>query len=68
MEAVIRRVNRLAMRDLAPASPAIWRMKQLGEKDEQHVHTSGSTKQEIIVTSKETAKEIEKLKEKFDSE
>lgn len=34
---IISRINRLAIRDQAPATAAIWRMKQLGEKDEQHV-------------------------------
>lgn len=70
MDHIVARVNRMALDKIAPcpASPAIWRMKQLGERDEQHIHSTGSTKQEITVTSIEAAKEIEKLKEKFDSE
>jgi len=40
MEQIVRRVNRLAMKDQAPAAPAIWRMKQLGEKDQQFIDQS----------------------------
>jgi hypothetical protein len=68
MEAVIRRINRLAIKDIAPASAAIWRMKQLGERDEQHINQTGTMKQEITVTDSQTAKEIEDLKAKFESE
>lgn len=69
-DAIISRVNRLALKtiDPCPASPAIWRMKQLGERDEQHITQSGSMKQEITVTDKQTASEIEKMKERFDNE
>lgn len=65
---VIRRVNRLAINDLAPASPAIWRMKQLGERDEQHINQTGTTKTEITVNSKEAQKEVDDLIQKFESE
>lgn len=65
---VIRRVNKLAMKDLAPASPAIWRMKQLGERDEQHVNQTGSVTNNIIVSDAETAASIEAMKSKFDKE
>ncbi len=68
MEAIIRRINRLAIKDMAPASAAIWRMKQLGERDEQHINQNVTGKQEITVTDKQTAEEVEKLKEKFESE
>lgn len=67
-QAVIRRVNRLAMKDIAPASAAIWRMKQLGERDEQHINQNVTGKQEITVTDKQTAEEVERLKEKFENE
>lgn len=65
---VIRRINRLAMKDQAPASPAIWRMKQLGERDEQHINQTGDIKNTVIVSDSKTAKHIEGLKEKFDNE
>lgn len=65
---IIRRVNRLAIRDIAPASPAIWRMKQLGEREEQFINNSGSTKTEIVVNSKEASDELERLRNKFDAE
>jgi hypothetical protein len=68
MDHIVARVNKLAIKDLAPASPAIWRMKQLGERDEQHINQTGTMKQEITVTDKETAKEIEDLKAKFEAE
>lgn len=69
-EAIIRRVNCLALRDHAPASPAIWRMKQLGEKDQQFIdqHNTGTINQNISVTSKEDIEEIENLKDKFENE
>ncbi|MFA5194858.1 MAG: hypothetical protein WC401_03565 [Bacteroidales bacterium] len=67
-DVIISRINRLAIRDIAPASPAIFRMKNLGEIDEQHIVQKGSMKQEITVTSKEAAEELEKLKDKFDKE
>ena len=51
---IIRRVNKNALKNDFAASPAIWRMKQLGERDEQHINTSGSVKQEIVVTDKNT--------------
>jgi hypothetical protein len=67
---VIRRINRFALDKLTPcpASPAIWRMKQLGERDEQHINTTGTTKTEISVTSKEAQKEVDKLIKKFEDE
>lgn len=38
---VIRRINRRALEGDSHATAAIWRMKQLGEKDDKHVdHTS----------------------------
>jgi len=67
-DAIISRINRLALKDEAPAAPAIFRMKNLGERDEQHIAQSGSIKQEIIVTDAATAKEIEDLKAKFEGE
>lgn len=65
---IIRRVNKKALDQTYAASPAIWRMKQLGEKDEQHINTTGSTEQKIIVTDQKTVDEIKKLREKFDQE
>lgn len=67
---IIIRVNKLALDKMypVPASPAIWRMKQLGERDEQHISTTGTMQQKIVVADKETAKEIEKLKERFENE
>jgi hypothetical protein len=68
MNAVTRRINRLALKDQAPAAPAIWRMKQLGEKDEQTVKTEGTLKQEIVVSTPETKQALEDLKNKFENE
>lgn len=66
-QAIIKRINRNALWDNFEASPAIWRMKQLGEKDQQYIdqNVTGSTKSEIVVSSKETAEEIKKLKDRF---
>jgi len=68
MQAIIRRINRRALEDQSPASAAIWRMKQLGERDEQHINTTGTTRQVIEVQSEETRKKLEQLKNKFDNE
>lgn len=65
---IVSRVNRLALKDQAPAAPAIWRMKQLGEKDEQTVNSNVASKQEITVTTPDAAKALEDLKNKFDNE
>lgn len=68
--AIIRRINRLALEREKPvqASAAIWRMKQLGERDEQHINTNQTSKTEITVTSKEAQKELDNLIEKFEKE
>jgi hypothetical protein len=69
-DVIISRINRLAL-DVhvpCPASPAIWRMKQLGERDEQHIVQTGTMKQEVSVTSKEAQKEVDNLIKKFESE
>jgi len=68
MNAVTRRINRLAITDQAPAAPAIWRMKQLGEKDETTVTTKGSVTNKIIVSDAETEAAIQEMKDKFDKE
>ena len=65
---IIRRVNKKALDQTFAASPAIWRMKQLGERDEQHISTTGTQRQEIIVQDKNTIKELENLKQKFEEE
>lgn len=69
-EAIIRRVNRDALNKFtaSPASPAIWRMKQLGERDEQHINTTGNLNQNIVVTDAKAAEEIQRLKDKFENE
>lgn len=67
MQSVIRRINRMALKDESPASPSIWRMKQLGERDEQTINTN-QTKQEIIVSSKEQKNTIDELFKKLDDE
>jgi len=68
MDHIVSRVNRLAIKDQAPAAPAIWRMKQLGEKDEQHVNSNITAKNEITVIDPETAKAIEEMRRKFEEE
>jgi hypothetical protein len=65
---VIRRINKNALKNKFAAAPAIWRMKQLGERDEQHITTFENVKQEVIVSDKKTKKELEELKRKFDEE
>lgn len=69
-DVIISRVNRLALDKIAPvpASPAIWRMKQLGERDEQHINQNIAAKSEITVADKETLKAVEDLKAKFEGE
>lgn len=34
---IISRINKGALRDTLTSTPAIWRMKQLGEKDQSHL-------------------------------
>ena len=68
-QAVIRNVNKGAVKGVFAASPAIWRMKQLGEKDEQHVKSTGTiVSTNIEVADNESKEEIEKLIKKFDDE
>jgi hypothetical protein len=68
--AVIRRVNRLALERIQPvsATAAIWRMKQLGERDEQHINTTGSTTTNVVVSDAKAAKAVNDLIEKFEKE
>jgi hypothetical protein len=68
--AIIRRINRNALDKMtaAPSAASIWRMKQLGEKDEQHVVNSGSTTQKIIVSDTKTVEQIEEMKKRFENE
>ena len=68
MDHIISRVNKLAMRNLAPASPAIWRMKQLGERDEQHINQTGTQTQNVVVIDQKTADDLERLRNKFENE
>lgn len=68
MNHIISRVNRLAIKDQAPAAPSIWRMKQLGERDEQTVNNNITGKQDITVSDSETAKALEEMRRKFDEE
>ena len=35
-QALIKRVNKQSLKNKFGAAPSIWRMKQLGEKDESH--------------------------------
>lgn len=65
---IIRRINKHALQNKFASSPAIWRMKQLGERDEQHINTNQTSKTEITVTSKEAQKELDNLIEKFEKE
>jgi len=39
---IISRVNKYVLRNKFASSPAIWRMKQLGERDEQSINHSSS--------------------------
>lgn len=67
--AIIRRINKNALdKNLpAPSAASIWRMKQLGERDEQTINTNPG-KQEIIVSSKDQKKTIDELFDKLDNE
>lgn len=65
-EQIIARVNRGAIKDIFGSSPAIWRMKQLGEKDQQYVEQVTKNDTKIVVSSDEAAEEIKKLKERFE--
>ena len=38
---IIRRINKKALQNKFSASPAIWRMKQLGEKDKTEIENTG---------------------------
>jgi NAD(P)H-dependent flavin oxidoreductase YrpB (nitropropane dioxygenase family) len=69
-DVIVSRVNRLALDRVSacPAAPAIWRMKQLGEKDETTVTTKGSVTNKIIVSDAETEAAIQEMKDKFDKE
>lgn len=63
---IVIRINRLAIRNSAPAAAAIWRMKQLGERDEQHVQQTNNTTHNITAATKEQAKKINDLISDFD--
>lgn len=67
-DAIVSRVNRKGLIGDFNATMSIWRMKQLGEKDEQHVKTSNVTKSIIEVTDNETKEEVDKLIDKFENE
>jgi hypothetical protein len=43
-------------------------MKQLGERDEQHINTTGTTKTEITVTSREAQEQVNDMIKKFETE
>ena len=67
---IISRVNRFALDKITPvsATAAIWRMKQLGERDEQHINQTVASTQSITVQDKATAEYIESLQDKFEQE
>lgn len=71
-QAIIRRINRNALdkNEASPAAASIWRMKQLGEKDQQYIEQETNVKQksEIIVATKEEAEIAKKLIDKFENE
>jgi hypothetical protein len=68
--AITKRINRNALRGFFTSAAAIWRMKQLGEKDQQYIDQNNTEiiKQEIIVNSEEAKKEIGKLIDNFEKE
>lgn len=70
-QAIIRRVNKnaLSKKESSSAAASIWRMKQLGEKDQQYIEqTNKGISTEVIVSDKKTAKTLEELKQKFKDE
>jgi sulfur transfer complex TusBCD TusB component (DsrH family) len=64
---IIRRVNKNSLKGEYRDAPAIWRMKQLGEKDESHLDLKSGGQEikgtTIIVQDQQTVKEIKKLNE-----
>lgn len=67
---IISRINKNALDRVlpSPASPSIWRMKQLGEKDEQHIKQTGTMEQKVIVTDQKTSEEVQIMIDKFKNE
>jgi len=67
---IISRINKNALDKVlpAPASPSIWRMKQLGEKDEQHIKQTGTMEQKVIVTDQKTSEAVQEMIDKFKNE
>lgn len=68
MNAIIRRINRLALTNRAAAAAAIWRMKQLGEIDMQNINQFNSSNINIEVNDEKTKNEIDKLMYNFENE
>ena len=69
--AIIRRINKNALKSVlpAPSAASIWRMKQLGEKDQQFIdNTNRNANLNITVQSDEDKKLVDDLKKKFEDE
>ena len=66
MSAIIIRVNKRAIKNEAPAAAAIWRMKQLGEIDEQHVNQTGNTQPPINITVQSSGAKISTSEDEVD--
>jgi hypothetical protein len=56
-DAIIARINRQALKNKFNPTASIWRMKQLGERDQQEIKHSGLT----ISTSEKSRKKIDEL-------
>lgn len=66
-EAVICRVNSGALKSKMNNAAAIWRMKQLGEKDQQYMQTDNTNKNlNKELTGEEKEHEIKELKKQLD--
>lgn len=67
---IVRRVNKGAIRDQMAASPAIWRMKQLGERDQQYLEqkTEFVNPPTITVQGEGAKEKIDELINKFNQE
>lgn len=61
---ISRRINKSALKGEFSSAPAIWRMKQLGERDEVH-NVTENVNYNTVVTKKEAKKISDALEEDY---